>query len=78
MRFWVFAKNALFGFGEKVHFYWFGRKVCSYENICFTFFAEKRILRFWRESVCFQFLRENVFFLVLAEKYICKKIEFKV
>ena len=73
MRFLGFdGKMRFFGFGRKVRFYWFGRKMCFYGNVCFTFFCGKTHLAVLAGKCVFQFLRENAF-LVIAEKYICKK-----
>ena len=50
------------GFGRKVWFYWFSRKMSFNENICFMFFLQKNASCSFGGKVYFSVLRENTFF----------------
>ena len=65
------------GFGGKMRFSGFGEKVCSYGNVCFTFFAEKTHFALLAGKCVFQFLRENKFVGSGGKMYM-QKIEFTV
>ena len=71
------GKCVFFVLVEKCGFTGLAKKCVFMKNVRFMFFCGKMHLAVLEGKYVFQFLRKNAFF-VIAEKYICKKIEFTV